>query len=506
MADNFLRTLGAWSGSRAVWLGLALVFVFLIRLPVADVSVIDWDESVYFTVAQDIAEGGVPYKTTWDTKGPLLFLTLTPVVAVFGDNIAALRIFTSLYLLLSMFFVYLAAVRLMGGLAAVLPPLVYGLMFAVPGFGGLASNGELFMMLPVIIAVFTYLDYRQKGAWHLIFFSGAFSAAAFLIKATAVFSVAVVPVFLIYDFFSGKPRRPGAFLAGATLYAAGFLAVSGIVALYLGANGALGAFLETYFIINGKFVGAVPLQKAFIELVYYVHWLLLRNFELVTIVAVLCGLLLLWSLIRKKTDVSPWAIVFTFVLAALSLLGVIWGRRMFPHYYLQMALPFALIVGLGVASTGLRTNYIKALMVLVALLFLFQSPPGRTASRIKAMDADYFERSASYAVSDYIKSNSAPEDRILVIGGQPVVYFLSERRPAIKDFWWTEHHIVVYEILNLEKTVPAALERNKPLYIAYYEGPHEEFRLGLDYLDRFINDNYTLETNIEGYRIYRLGN
>lgn len=506
MADKFLRTLGAWSESRIVWLGLALVFVFLIRLPVTDVSVIDWDESIYFTIAQDVADGGVPYKTTWDTKGPLLFLTLAPVVAVFGDNIAALRIFTSLYLLLSMFFVYLLAMRLTSGLAAVLPPFIYGLMFAVPGFGGLASNGELFMMLPVILSVLTYLDYRQNGAGYLIFLSGIFSAAAFLIKATAIFSVAVVPVFLIYDFFFRKPRRPGSSLTGAALYAAGFLAAAGIVAIYLGANGALGAFLETYFITNGKFVGAVPLEKAFIELVYYVHWLLLRNFELITVTAVLCGILLLWSLIRKKTDVNSRAIVFTFVLAALSLLGVIWGRRMFPHYYLQMALPFALIVGLGVASTGLGTIYIKALMVLVALIFLVQSPPARTAHQIRNMDEDYFERSASYAVSEYIKSNSGPKDRILVIGGQPVVYFLSERRPAIKDFWWTEHHIVVYEILNLEKTVPAELERSKPLYIAYYDGPHEEFRLGLDYLDRFINDNYTLETNIEGYRIYRLGN
>jgi hypothetical protein len=159
-----------------------------------------------------------------------------------------------------------------------------------------------------------------------------------------------------------------------------------------------------------------------------------------------------------------------------------------------------------VASTGLRANYIKALIVLVALIFLVQSPPARTASRIRNMDEDYYERSASYAVADYIKSESAPEDRILVIGGQPVVYFLSERRPAIKDFWWTEHHVVVYEILNLEKTVPATLESNKPLYIVYYDGRHEEFRLGLDYLDRFINENYTLETRIEGYRIYRLVN
>jgi 4-amino-4-deoxy-L-arabinose transferase-like glycosyltransferase len=505
MADKLVRTLGSWSDSRILWLVLIFLFIFLIRLPVVDVSVIDWDESIYFTMAQDVAEGGVPYKTTWDTKGPLLFLTLAPVVAVFGDSIAALRIFTSAYLLLSMLFVYLVAARLMSGFAAVLPPLLYGLMFVVPGFGGLGSNGELFMMLPVILAILTYLDYREGGAGHLIFLSGAFSAAAFLIKATAIFSAAAVPVFLIYDYLSRRPRRQGAFLSGAVLYAAGFAAAAAIVALYLGANGALGAFLETYFITNGKFVGAVPIHKAFVDLVYYVHWLMLRNFELVTLAAVTCSILLLWSVVRrKKGSVKTDAVVFVFVLAAFSLLGVVWGRRMFPHYYLQMALPFALIVGLGVASLDLRANYVKALLVLVAAIFLVQSPIARTVSITRNMDEDFYERSASYAVSDYIKSNSEDGDSILVVGGQPIVYFLSERRPAIRDFWWTEHHIVMYEILNLRETVPAELDRNKPLYIAYYDGPHKEFKLGLDYLDNFIADNYTLEKNIEGYRIYRL--
>lgn len=504
MADKLVRTLGAWSDSRILWLALIFLFIFLIRLPVVDVSVIDWDESIYFTMAQDVAEGGVPYKTTWDTKGPLLFLTLAPVVAVFGDSIAVLRIFTSAYLLLSMLFVYLVAARLMSGFAAVLPPLVYGLMFAVPSFGGLASNGELFMMLPVILSILTYLDYRERGAGHLIFLSGAFSAAAFLIKATAIFSAAAVPVFLIYDYLSRQPRRPGAFLSGAALYAAGFAAAAAIVALYLGVNGALGAFLETYFITNGKFVGAVPIQKAFIDLVYYVHWLMLRNFELVTLAAVVCSILLLWSVARKKGSVKTDAVVFVFVLAAFSLLGVIWGRRMFPHYYLQMALPFALIVGLGVASLDLRANYVKAFLVLVAAIFLVQSPIARTVSQTKKMDEDFYERNASYAVSDYIKSNSEDGDSILVVGGQPIVYFLSERRPAIRDFWWTEHHIVMYEILNLRETVPAELGRNKPLYIAYYDGRHKELKLGLDYLDNFIADNYTLEKNIGGYRIYRL--
>ncbi|HET7289880.1 MAG TPA: hypothetical protein VFJ67_05520, partial [Thermodesulfobacteriota bacterium] len=95
--------------SPGIWLFLIMLLILALRLPTTHVSVIDWDESVYFTIAQDITNGGVPYKTAWDTKGPLLFFIFVPVILLFDENIAALRVFTTAYLLLSMFFLYLLA-------------------------------------------------------------------------------------------------------------------------------------------------------------------------------------------------------------------------------------------------------------------------------------------------------------------------------------------------------------------------------------------------------------
>ena len=56
-----------------ILLSIILILIFLLRLPSSFNVVIDWDESVYFIVAQDILDGGLPYKTSWDHKGPILY-------------------------------------------------------------------------------------------------------------------------------------------------------------------------------------------------------------------------------------------------------------------------------------------------------------------------------------------------------------------------------------------------------------------------------------------------
>lgn len=492
-----------WLDSEGLWLLLILLLVFAIRLLIINVSVIDWDESVYFTIAQDIANGGVPYKTTWDTKGPLLFFILVPVTLLFDDSIPALRVYTSLYLLLSMYFVYLLAKRLFSGFAVLIPPLVYGLMFI--SFGGLASNGELFMMLPVILALLTYLDYEKKERPYLLFLSGFFSCAAFLIKATALFSAMVVPLFILYFCLFRGPRTFKSLLIRAALYAAGFLTPAIILTLYLASQGAARDFYETYFIINRKYVGEVSLLAAVIELVYYLHWLILRKFEVITIASIIGTMVLLIQLLRRKlSGENVSALLFILAMAVLSLVGVIWGRRMFPHYYLQMGLAYALIIGFAVYSLGLGTPVIKAAIAVIAVLFFIQSPVTRTVAGVKSTDENYFERSSSYEAAEYIQSHSEKDETMLVIGGQPIVYFLSNRRPAIKYFWWTEHHNIMYRILNLEDSVPEMLNDSKPDYIVFYDGEREEFKLHLDYIDSFIDKNYSLENSVEGYKIYRL--
>jgi 4-amino-4-deoxy-L-arabinose transferase-like glycosyltransferase len=498
-------TLKGLINSQSVWLFLIMLLIFALRLPIAHVSVIDWDESVYFTIAQDITNGGVPYQTAWDTKGPFLFFVFVPVILLFDESIGALRIFTTFYLLISMFFLYVLARRFFQSFTSLIPPLIYGLCFTTPGLGGLASNGELFMMLPVILALLCFLDYEKKGGMLLLFLSGLFTAAGFFTKGTAVFSAFVVPLFIIYRNIKNRKFDIKSFIKESVFYTLGVLSIVLALTAYFLIHGAVYDFYYTYFVINGRYVGAVSFRDAVYNLYYFIYDTVVWSRDFGTLLAAASSLVILIQLIRRKlSDEEKRSLLFIGALTVLSLLGVLWGRRMFPHYYLQMSLSFSLLTALGVSKLGLDRKYIQALIVILTAVFLIHYPVTRTIQFVKNEDKVWFEAETSYAVADYIRSNTSEDDTILVIGGQPIIQFLSNRRAPIKDFWWPNHHEVLFEILNLRDTVPPALDANKPEYFVFYEGKHEGQITRIDYIDKFITDNYYLEKEIGGYKLYRV--
>ena len=490
-----------------VWLFFILLIIFALRLPILHVSVIDWDESVYFKIAQDIVNGGVPYQTSWDTKGPFLFFIFVPIILLFDDSIPALRVFTTVYLLLSIFFLYRLARKFFRGFACVIPPLIYGLFFITPAFGGFASNGELFMMLPVILALLCFLNYEDKGRALMLVLSGLFSAVAFFMKATAIFSVLVVPLFILYR--NLKPGSPDikSFFKETVYYSLGFAAVVIALTLYFGVHGALHDFYYTYFVVNNKYTSVVPVKDVLFYLYYFLYGTILVNHDLITLLAIAFSILILIYLVRKKFGKEEKdRLLFIIALAVLSFVGVLWGRRMYPHYYLQMGLPYSLLIALGISKLGLNRRYVEAFTIVIFAVFVIQSPITQTVKDMKSTDEDWFESGASYRVADYIRSNTSKDDTVLLIGGQPIIYFLADRRAPIKHFWWPKHQAIMQEILNLKDSVPQELTSNKPEYVVFYDGKHKEEINHLDYLDKFINDNYSLEKEIDGYKFYRVKN
>ena len=340
--------------SRNIWLFFIMLLILALRLPTTHVSVIDWDESVYFTIAQDITNGGVPFKTMWDTKGPLLFFILVPVILLFDENIAALRVFTTCYLLLSMFFLYLLARRLFQGFTALIPPLIYGLFFTTPGLGGYASNGELFMMLPLILALIFYVDYEKKGGPWLLFLSGLFSCAAFFTKGTAVFTALVVPLYIAWNNLRRGAGGIKQFVIESVYYSSGVLLTILAVTLYFFVNGAVYDFYHTYFVINGIYVGVVPFRDAFTNLYLFIFNIFVWTRDYTTLLAAVSALVILVQLVRKKFgSEEKKTLCFILALAVLSLIGVLWGRRMFPHYYLQMGLAYSLLIALAASKIGM---------------------------------------------------------------------------------------------------------------------------------------------------------
>ena len=71
---------------------LFFVATLLSRIPTFFQSVLDWDESLYFLMAQQWRHGHLPYTTIWDNKPLGIYAIFAAAQAVFGDHVAAIRI------------------------------------------------------------------------------------------------------------------------------------------------------------------------------------------------------------------------------------------------------------------------------------------------------------------------------------------------------------------------------------------------------------------------------
>lgn len=506
-----------WSDKELLWLLCIILLIFLIRLPVLNVSVLDWDESMYWTIAQDVVNGGVPYKTAWDNKGPLLFLVFVPVIMLFENSVPALRIFTTLYLILSMYCLYLTGGYLFprhmsNSFIRLIPPLIYGLFFVIPDFQGFASNGELIMMLPVILSLLFYLSYATNGNLGFLFLSGVFSSAAVFVKGSAVFSVLVVPIMIVYSYAVPGLYDFKSFVTKTLCYSLGIAAPFIILSAYFWSNGALNDFYYAFFTANGSYIQMIPLSEGLINTYDFMRRIVTSEFEILTLLALLSAVYIIVELTKERFDQEAGKRIFYFILAlfVLSFLGVLSGRRMYSHYYLQMALPYSLVISFAITKLRLSTKRIKAIIVAVTLLVLVQSPLHKVLAYNNKIDLRRTEKYRldhieSYDISRYIRNNTKSDEKILVLGGQPIIYFLSDRRSPIKVFWWNDNHIfTLRRITNFEGTFLPKLRIDKPSYVIVYEGEDKRQTLGFEYFGKFIFDNYTFETTIGNYKLYRL--
>jgi 4-amino-4-deoxy-L-arabinose transferase-like glycosyltransferase len=424
--------------SRATrWLRFLLVVlvVFGLRWHTVEQTVVDWDESVYFVVAQDLAAGGILYRTAWDHKGPLLYLPLALTIQLFGSSLVALRLVTTIILVATMFGAEIVAGRLFGSERSFVAPLVYGSFFCVPRFGGLASNAELFMMLPAVVAIAGFVLWRDQGrrSWVLCL-SGAAAAAAVLVKPTAAYSVVVVPLLLLVDLLRSRDRS-WPLLARAVLpFAAGGLLVVVGTVLVFAARGTLTDFLLANWGFNLRYASAVSSGQGWSRLGPFLLWAVVG--DLFTVLAVLS----IAVLVLKRRELRTEAATATLLgcLLVTSLLGVSLGRTMYFHYYLQMGLPIALVVAWAVARLQISArDWARVAWVALGLLVVSAFSPHRSVagSRSRDPEADRVVRQ----VAGFVREHSSPADGLFVLGGQPVIYFLAERRCPTKFFFWLFH-------------------------------------------------------------------
>jgi 4-amino-4-deoxy-L-arabinose transferase-like glycosyltransferase len=399
-------------------LGIALLTI-VTRLPaLLEPHPID-DETVYSVVANEIVDGGRLYADAVERKPPLLFWTYAAIFAAAGKyNWFALHLVGVAWVLLTMAGLYIIDSRLFDAKTGLVAGLLYGIFQPWAIHKNLAFNGELLMNLPIVWAWAIALRPHRSIVRPDLLASGALLGMAFLLKQPAAIAAVPLAVYLLLPSYRHKRGlTPLRSVAQAALLATGFLGTLGIVAVVLWKQGVLREAL--YWTIGD-------------HAIRHVFW---SNGAVNTAAFVACSLpLIVGAAMSIRTKYGIWVgrqaeLTALIALAIASVVGVIAGARFYPHYYIQLIVPLALLAAPFYSrlwSRAIASNYSFApalgyiCLGLTVIAFFISNFSG----------ADLESRPRDTAT--YLLQHSSPTDRIFVWGQRPLIYLEAERRPACR--------------------------------------------------------------------------
>ncbi len=411
------------SNSRPFWLAVfgLVVLTFATRLPaLLHPQAID-DEETYSVVANVIVDGGRPYLDAIERKPPLLFWTYAAVVEAAGKyNWPALHLVALSWTLATMAGLYFIGRGLCDRPAGLVAALLYSVFQPWWDFRNLAFNGELVMNLPVVWAWAIALRASQSRLRLELFLAGLLLGAGFLLKQPAAIAAVPLGIYLLLPAYRRSRALPvWASFTQATLLTVGFCAALGLVALVLREQGILS---QAYFwTITDHSIPHVFWTKGI------QHTAAFLGFCLPLVLGAALGLLPrnrgLW------TNREPERLALLGFLAA-SAIGTAAGARFYPHYYIQLIPPLALLAapfyaGLWAGRTRarhwlLRPAVTYTWLALTVIGFSIFHWLGLASER------------ATSETGRYLLEHSEPNDRIFVWGQAPRIYLEARRRPACR--------------------------------------------------------------------------
>jgi dolichyl-phosphate-mannose-protein mannosyltransferase len=400
---------------------LGIIFLTIaIRLPsLLHPRPID-SEAMYSVVANEIVDGGRPYIDAIERKPPLLFWTYAAIFKVAGEfNWKALHIVALVWTLGAVAGLYVIGRELFDRNTGLIAALFYGVFQHWLTWKNLSFDGEMLMNLPIIWAWAIALRRSSSPLRPELFPAGALLGAAFLLKQPAAIAAVPLGIYLLLPSYraSRKLTRTNAIIQ-ATMLTGGFFAALGLVTIVLWQQGILrDAF---YWTIADHDVPHVFWQKGILITLAFLGACL----PLVIGAIMAC---------RDKDEIwaeRPAERTALFGLLAASAIGASAGARFYPHYYVQLIPPLALLAAPYYARLWSRTTQPPHWLLRPAVTYAW------LALTVIAFSIEHWTGLAPRRVPSeagrYLFTHSKPADRIFVWGQSSEIYLDAERRPACR--------------------------------------------------------------------------
>jgi len=514
------------------------------------------DQGIYATVAESVLQGGMPYRDVWDFKPPGIFAVYAFVRAVFGPAESSIRLFEVLglasvgaaFIILSSRFFQDLRIGVIGAALAVLvhAELEFWHTAQPESFGGMLTAWA------IVLATFEPKNddprgrKKQLSAWAL---AGACYGLAFLMKPPLGGGAIVSSAFVTLRIYKTSRARGSHFegrwieLVWPTLtMAAGSIVPIAAFVMWYGARGALHDLYDAIFVFaphytrlsweGANILRGIPgaLYLAFEE------WFV--DLSGPTAAGVLAALILPPTAPREREGMMHLLAVI-----AVQLVGVAWQGKFFPYHYGASLVLGSLVAGLGaykVWKYALARGFPAVTAYVAVTAFIIQTRSATRDTRTDFLDrciarhqqllglSDvtreeldaklYSVADVSYGanrrVAEFLRRELAPTDYAFIWGFEPIIYDMSERRPASRYIYnvpqrvaWAKEHTRLQLMADLDARPPKAIIVEHRDVFPVVTGDALD---SADTLKRFpalaarISDNYALSTTIEDFDVYLL--
>jgi hypothetical protein len=302
-----------------------------------------------------------------------------------------------------------------GRITAATAGLLAATVGASPFVESFTLSGELLASLPAVLSLLCFSAYLRKRTLAWLLLAGLLTGTAVLVKQSAFDAGLAAVAFLLW-----RERRRG-------LAPAGVLVSAALVPVAIAAVSAARLNEWVYAVVGYRFDGDLLLSGSGSARLHQL-WLSLPP------AAKALGLLTVLAAVGWRR--SPPLARFWLGAAAVGVLG---GGNFHPHYYLQLVPPLSLLGAVGVRTLwqarwrpALAVACAGAIATLALALPVALASPAAQAEAIWPHDPHLVHDGA---LARYVRAHTRARDRVLAVWADANLYYLANRRPAVRYLW-----------------------------------------------------------------------
>jgi hypothetical protein len=455
------------------------VGVFAIRVPFIRVPMIN-DEGAYAFWASIWTRDFEMYRDFHFARPQALIVVFKLILATLGGSLEAIRVAGALFAYLAACAIWLFAREFFSERVAWTSAGLYALFSAAPLIEGFTANAEIFTLGPLV--------FNAQLVWKRQFFwAGLVTAVAFQLKPSGVEGCCLIALFILASWHSLKDSVLDG-LRSLTGFALGFVPM-----LLHGLAVGWGDFY--YNMVTLRRQSYAPNVATLSSQLARVEYGTLSTLSSWIVPAILFALALFANPGKQRSFCVLWLLS--------AILGMEAGLWWDWHFFMQIVPPLCFAGGLGLLALRRARRRVAWASALALGLSLFLARDGRLwLEGPYEISWQIYGREpylVSEQISDYIAKTTRPSDTIQVAFGQPEIYHLSGRRPAVINQLFNAH-VIYYE--DQWKLVVAAIEQRTPALIVWAQPPPRH-RMSAKDFGRLVQQGYDFDRKFGQVIVYR---